>query len=110
MEKTKLTKKEIFTNLLEEEVIQNNPEYKELIEKQIANLSSSSKSTMNVEEVKAVLSIVPKPIAEIANAANLTERQTVSRLSKLVSQGIAAKENVTIEGRKLAAYRLKEEN
>ena len=110
MEKTKLTKKEVFTNLLNEEVIQNNPEYKELIEKQLKNLSKSSKSSMNLEEVKAVLSIVPKPIAEIAEAAGLTERQTVSRLSKLISDGIAAKENVTIEGRKLVAYRLKEEN
>ena len=110
MEKTKLTRKEVFTNLLNEEVIQSNPEYKELIEKQLKNLSKPSKSSMNLEEVKTVLSIVPKPIAEIAEAAGLTERQTVSRLSKLISEGFAAKENVTIEGRKLVAYRLKEEN
>jgi hypothetical protein len=110
MEKTKLTKKEVFANLLEEEVIQSNPEYKELIEKQIKALSKPSKSSMNLEEVKAVLSIVPKPVAEIAEAASLTERQAVSRLSKLIAEGFAVKENVTIEGRKLVAYRLKEEN
>ena len=107
MEKTR-TKKEIYTELLAEEVIANNPDYRELIEKQITLLSK--KSTMDLSGVKSVLSIVPKTVAEIATAAGLTERQAVSRLSKLIAEGTVAKETVTIDERKLVAYSLREEN
>jgi transcription initiation factor TFIIIB Brf1 subunit/transcription initiation factor TFIIB len=103
---TKMTKKEIYTQLLAEEVVANNPIYKELIEKQIAS-GSKSKATMTTESVEAVLSSVPKTIAEIAAAAELTERQTVSRLSKLVASNVAYKEQVNVDGRKVMAYALR---
>ena len=102
----KMTKKEIYTQLLAEEVVANNPMYKELIEKQIAS-GSKSKATMTTETVEAVLSSVPKTVAEIAAAANLTERQAVSRLSKLIASNVAYKEQVSVDGRKIMAYALR---
>lgn len=63
------------------------------------------------EAVKAVLSYEPQTISEILNNLNdkeATNSKVVNRLSALVKEGIATKEEVTKNKRKLMTYKLAE--
>ena len=118
----KRTKRVIFTEMLTIPIIADNPEYIELLQKEIDAIDrknekakarraeKTEKVDLLLDKVEAILTEEFQSISDIVTALNdefsdLTNSKIVPRLTKLYKAGKIEKEIQKIDGRRVSCYR-----
>lgn len=117
-DKNKKTKKEVYSAMLKEEVIQNNPDYKALVENEIALLekkASNKKPTKTQEEnevykaeILNTLTEEGATVTEIIKKSDMLKEKEVSvaKATALLTQLVKAEKVVNYSEGKKSLYKL----